>query len=133
MFNFKLEDGLKVKFTKWGLAKEGFIKIDCYGCKVIDDCEKIYCPEEVHDLRPAEGFYPVMGDILVGVDGHERKVLGVCGNAYFLSNRNFNESACSVYFTREELIKESLKIKGQIETITLEEAEERLGVRIEKV
>ena len=136
MTNFELKNGLKVKFTRDGVAQEGVVMINLNKSFSIRTSQKYNsAPEDVHDLRPAEGFWPVQGDVLVAGD-KEKKVLGVCGNAYFVSNINIFDSACGVYFTREELIDNGYKIKGQEEPkqteLTKEEActllAEKLGV-----
>lgn len=131
MFNFELKDGLKVKFTHYGRAQEGYVKIDTERSEVIivDDRDYGYAPEQVHDLRPAKGFWPVMGDVLYATDVG-RTVLAVVGNVYLLSEISYSNQS-GICRTREELINGGYTIKGQIETITLEEAEKRLGVRIE--
>lgn len=130
MTNFELKDGLKVKFTHYGMGRKGVVRKQGNEFYIIDEFEAECTPESVHDLRPDEGFWPVVGNVLVDKEGRERRVLGVCGNTYFLS---FTTDQLSVgyFYTREELIKIGYTIKGQQETITIEEAEKRLGVRIE--
>jgi len=42
-------------------------------------------------------------DILINEDGGKRKILGVCGQVYFISKENEPECSSGVFFTEKEL------------------------------
>lgn len=73
------------------------------------------------------------GDILVGQNGDKRKVLGVCGLVYFLSDYNYFEFAAYTY-TQHQLDNGGFKLYTEDDTdlteVTAEESKKTLYRRI---
>ena len=76
-----------------------------------------------------------VGTILVGEDGYEQKVLGICGKVYFLSCDDDFDVASSTIQTLKEL-KEDCKVKVETKEpkkMTVSEIAEALGHDVEVV
>jgi len=74
------------------------------------------------------------GDVLVDTDGSEKKILGVCGEVYFIGwDDNFDYS--NGPYTQKELDNRgyTLKTEPEITELTVAEIEKKLGVKNLKV
>lgn len=68
------------------------------------------------------------GDVLVDECGDEQKVLGICGNVYFLSEENDFKKVSEYYYTTQELENNGYTLKQDIE----EEEKEMVGLTVTK-
>ena len=71
------------------------------------------------------------GDILVNMHGNERKILGICGEVYFMSyENNFNKTASGQ--TKQELDDMGFKLKSSPSKLELSmnEIAEKFGIDV---
>ena len=68
------------------------------------------------------------GDIVTDGDD-KRKILGVCGEVYFLSNYNDFNKVSGTFFTEHELLEDNYKLEREkeYEEMTVAEISEELG------
>lgn len=64
------------------------------------------------------------GDVVVDTDGCEQKVLGICGNVYFLSEENEFTKVDEYYYTTQELEDNGYTLKQEEEKLEFREPTE---------
>jgi hypothetical protein len=74
-----------------------------------DDYWKRFCNEALKTLYMTNRYKE--GDILVGIGGQKRKVLGVCGEIRFLSHTDDFDGASSSIWTEKELEKNGFTLE----------------------
>jgi len=106
---------------------------------VINDVGLDYYKLEGHDWFWNEGDIELNttfkeGDITTNGDD-KRKILGVCGEVYFLSHDNDFSKVLDTFFTEHELLEDGYKVVGKKEykEMTVAEISEELGIEIKVI
>lgn len=130
--NYQNKGGSFIKITG---IKDGFYEYDILDVnkKRISQCNICFADE---DLEPSEKTLENLevGDILVDCDG-EKKVLGICGLVYFLSEYGNFDRCGLVGWTLESIKEEGLKLKGESgpKEMTVKEISDKLGYEVKVV